>query len=288
MNDLILMRKIHKKFPNVTYEEVEKEVLENYCVLNKGQVATGRKYGLSPNQVKYILTKNNIAIRNFSEAATVSNENRAKKVNENFFFAPSSNMAWILGFFAADGWISKKRNTLTIGLARRDREILGKIKKEIEIEAEVKDYVNSNGFDCSKLDWSCRKHKEDLSKYNIVPEKTFSLLPPHDLPKQFWVDYIRGFFDGDGSVSYLKTNKALCWQVCSTTIPILEWIVNFLYEEYQIPKVRILEQQRQQPLYYFQYSTNATRRIYEILYTKDSLFLARKKQHFQEAIELMK
>ena len=81
------------------------------------------------------------------------------------------------------------------------------------------------------------------------------------------------------------------WQICSATSKLLEWIVNFFYEEYDIPKVNIQVQNRpgsQHTLYTIQYSSRATRQIYNVLYTPNSLYLRRKKEHFEEILEKVK
>ena len=61
-----------------------------------------------------------------------------------------------------------------------------------------------------------------------------------------------------------------------------------LYIYYNIPKVSILNStaNRKNPCYYFQYSTIATKEIYKILYTKNSLYLKRKKELFEKVIQM--
>lgn len=192
-------------------------------------------------------------------------------------------MAWLMGFIAADGYIRKDANEIGIGLARQDREILEKIKEILELETSVKDYTTQNGYDCSKLTWTCEQHKKDLAKYNIVPAKTFTLKPPYNLNRKYWIDFIRGYFDGDGSINKIQQG-ALRWQVCSASKEIIEWIINFLYEEYNIPKVSIYTVNNKNPLYYCQYSTNATKQIFKVLYTKNGLYLKRKYEHFKKIL----
>ena len=111
------------------------------------------------------------------------------------------------------------------------------------------------------------------------------------LERKYWIDYIRGYFDGDGSVNLISNsngrgNGNLRWQICSATKEILEWIINYFYEDFQIPKVTILVDQknRQHPIYYFQYSSQSTRKIYNILYTDSDMFLKRKKEHFEHIL----
>lgn len=281
---------------NIT-EDQKQEIIRLYTQEHRGQLYISKKIlGVNnPEKIKKILKESNIPIRNFSEAATLSNKNREKHKNKVFFSSQneSPDMAWLMGFIAADGTIRKDSNEIKIGLARKDKEILEKIKNILELETDVKDYTSSNGYDCSCLQWTCEEHKKDLARYSIVPAKTFILKPPYQLNKKYWIDYIRGYFDGDGSVSLIQNSNGrgkgnLRWQVCSATREIIEWIINFLYDEYGIQKVSIQTWQRKHPLYGCQYSSSATRKIYKILYTPNSLFLKRKKDHFEEILKQVK
>ena len=74
------------------------------------------------------------------------------------------------------------------------------------------------------------------------------------------------------------------WQICAANKQVLEKIIDFFYEEYGIEKVSILVQMREHPLYYFQYSTTATKKIFSILYKENSLKLPRKYFKFKELV----
>lgn len=266
-------------------EEQKQIILTNYLDNKRGQLYCSKVAHTTVYMVKKFLREEHINIRNFSEAATVSNQNRAKSVNHDYFSNPSSNMAWMLGFLAADGCVSKSRNQIVINLSRTDRNILEIIKEEIQIENNICDYENKDGFLCSSLSWTSQKQKEDLKKYNIVPAKTLILKPPYELPKEFWIDYIRGYFDGDGTIC--QSGEGIRWSIGGAVKEMLEFVVNFLYEEYDIPKVNIQEQHFQNSCHTFyaiQYSTKATKKIYDILYTKNSLYLQRKKDKYQSLI----
>ena len=65
---------------------------------------------------------------------------------------------------------------------------------------------------------------------------------------------------------------------------VLEKIIDFFYEEYSIEKVSILVQMKEHPLYYFQYSTTATKKIFSILYKENCLKLPRKYFKFKELV----
>ena len=270
-------------------EEQENIIVDLYVNQGKGQLACAKAVGsTNVKKVKEVLNKRGIPIRNFSQAASISNANRALNKNEEYFSIESHNMAWLLGFLAADGTVSSSNNTIKIGLSAKDKEILEKIKQEVEIENNIVEYTTKDGFDCVDLHWTCAKHKQELAKYGITPNKTFTIKPPIQLSAEYYIDFIRGYFDGDGSINLIQ-GKNLRWQICGATPEILEWIIDILYEQYNIPKVSVhCDMHRSKHnYYYFQYSTNATKQIYNILYTNNSLYLNRKKEHFDNIIQMI-
>ena len=270
-------------------ENQERKIIELYTEEHRGQLYCAKAVGsTNVQEVKKVLRKNNIHIRNFPEAASESNKNRALRKDVSFFKTETSDMAWVLGFLAADGCIGKNNNKIMIGLQQQDAEVLFHIRELLKIENEVKYYTNKEGYDIAKLQWTCEEHKKDLANYFIIPEKTFLLKPPYNLDKKYWIDYIRGYFDGDGSVN-LISKSALRWQVCSATPEILDFIVDY-FEELGIPKVsvQIRKKKGYSPLYYIQYSNVATRKIYDFLYTPNSIFLKRKKSHYEKILDEVK
>lgn len=271
---------------NYFTEEQEKIIIKLYAQEKRGQLYCAKAVGsTNVTKVKEVLRKYNIPIRNFSQAASASNKNRALYKDEDYFSKQSHNMAWLLGFLASDGTVSSSDNTIKIGLSAKDKEILEKIKEEVKIENKIVEYTTNSGFDCVDLHWTCARHKATLAEYGITPNKTFTIKPPTQLSKEYYIDYIRGYFDGDGSINLIQ-GKNLRWQICGATEEILQWIVDVLYEQYSIPKVKVYcdNNRGKNPYYYFQYSTNAVRMIYNILYTPNSLYLERKKDHFDEII----
>lgn len=272
-------------------EEEKGKIVYLYTVENKGMSACGKVIGISQALVKKVLLEKNVHVRTQQESVVLKNKINSYNKNENYFSIESHNMAWILGFLASDGSVALKDNKIKIGLSIKDKEILEKIKEEIQIENPIKTYTTTAGYDCCELSWTCGQHKKDLAKYSIIPQKTFRLKPPTLLNKKYWIDYIRGYFDGDGSVNLIKNSNArgngnLRWQICSATKDILEFIIDFFEEQYNIPKVSILSVNKSNRIfYYFQYSSVSTRKIYDILYTPNSLFLKRKKEHFEEILQ---
>ena len=266
-------------------QEVIDKIIYDYTINKYGLIKTGKNNGVGERIVRRVLLENKIHIRSRGEAAIVSNiQRRQFNVDDNYFSTENSNMAYLLGFLASDGTVDKKNNRIKIGLSSIDKKFLMELKEELKYEGDILDYITSNGFSVSELTFTSQQIKNDLARYNIVPNKTFTFKFPKNLNKKYWIDFIRGYFDGDGSVSTAGEN-AIKWQICSATKDVLETIVDFFYEEYHIKKVSILEQSRKNnTLYYFQYSTNATKEIFSILYKKNSLKLPRKYLKFKELV----
>lgn len=264
-------------------EEQIKIVLREYIDLGRGQNAVMQAANITKKDLKEILESYGYKLRNRHEAIIAANKSRNLLKKQDYFQHENENMAWILGFFAADGSIEKNRNVMKLSLSTIDKEILEKIRSEIQLESEVKDYQTSDGYFVSKIQWSSEQHKKDLAKYGIIPEKTFKLKPPYALNKKYWKDYIRGYWDGDGSITLLKNNyNSLEWQLVSGAKEILDFIVNYFYDEYNIPKVNInILNKNGRNLYTILYSTNASKQIYNIFYQdSNALTLKRKKDKY--------
>ena len=265
-------------------QKVIDKIIYDYTVNKYGLIKTGKQNGVGERIVRRILLENKIHIRSQSEAAIIANiQRRQFNLNDNYFSSENERMAYLLGFLASDGTIDKKNNRIKIGLSSVDKDFLIMIKKELGYEGDILDYQTSNGFNVSELTFTSQQIKKDLAKYNIVPNKTFTYTFPESLNKKYWIDFIRGYFDGDGSVSTAGPH-AIRWQICAANKQVLEKIIDFFYEEYSIEKVSILVQMKEHPLYYFQYSTTATKKIFSILYKENCLKLPRKYFKFKELV----
>lgn len=265
--------------------ETEKEVeilIDNYVNKKWGLLKSGAQFGMSKSCVKRILVNNGIKIRSNSEAQ------RKYTLDENYFETESSNMAYILGFIAADGNISKNLNEIKITLSIKDKEILEKIQKELNSSRPLREYTDNNGYEKITLDFCSLKIQNKLAEYGIIPNKTLTLKPPYKLNQKFIIDYIRGYFDGDGCITttgYLS--RGIEWKIVSASKEILNYFENYFFENYQIPKNHITPRKKNNnylQLYDLKYSTNFSKQLYDIMYTPNSLYLKRKKEKYEELL----
>src|SRR3989344_3784934 len=129
----------------------------------------------------------------------MKNHSRKYHLNENFFCKWDSAMAYVLGFWFADGYMRKEKS-YRILFSGKDKDILAKIRKAIHsnhpIRLEHKDK-------CYFISLCSKKLYEDLTRLGGLRRKSKIITFPK-VPKKFLPDFIRGYFDGDGSVFFVK------------------------------------------------------------------------------------
>lgn len=269
-------------------EEQKQLIKKAYIDEKRGQAYCAKIAHTSVYTVKKFLKAEGISIRSYSEAAILSNKNRKKyHINEEYFNTQTPDMVYLLGFLAADGSIAKRGNSIKIGLSQVDYDFLEEINRKLDSNYPIKKYTNNRGYECCSLTFTSEHIKNQLANFNIVPQKTFSFEIPNNLKPEYFNDFLRGYFDGDGCVSTAGPN-AIRWSICSANRKNMEIIVNYLFDNYNIPKVAIQARNSKSGnghiLYYIQYSTSATKKLFNILYYNNCFCLPRKFEKYKKII----
>ena len=117
-------------------------------------------------------------------------------------------MAYVLGFFTADGnMIKNKRGAHFISIQITDGRLLEKIKKSLRSNHKI--YVREGGANRKtnyQLQMGSKEIYSDLLALGIKPNKSKSVALPK-IPEVFMPDFVRGYFDGDGSVNVCEYRK---------------------------------------------------------------------------------
>ena len=124
-----------------------------------------------------------------------------RKVNKNFFKEWSNEMAYVLGFLAADGYLThNKRGANYWSIKITDRALLYSIRKIIQSNHKI-NFREKRGNESAiyRLQIGSKEMCEDLNKLGLTTNKTKSLSVPF-VPDEFFSDFVRGYFDGDGHV----------------------------------------------------------------------------------------
>ena len=131
---------------------------------------------------------------------------RKYEIDDNYFEKiDTQNKAYALGIIFADGSISKNENYITISLQERDKSVLDALNSEYGGNRKLTfinyNNKNSNWQNQYMLSVSSEKMKKDLMKYGAVPNKSLVLRFPNNISSEFIPHFIRGYYDGDGSLS---------------------------------------------------------------------------------------
>ena len=131
--------------------------------------------------------------------------------NKKYFeVIDSHEKAYWLGFLFADGYVTSG-NRWGLELSKNDEEHFKKFLKAIEFNGKIKYRTRTNvinGIETTNTSCSIcinnSKMYDDLVRCGVVRNKTNHLVFPEEevLKKEFQHDFIRGFFDGDGTITY--------------------------------------------------------------------------------------
>ena len=237
------------------------------------------------DKVRSILDDNNVHLRGVKESRQVQifPDLRKYSINDNYNLE-SHNGAWLLGFIAADGYLPNTKgakNRIVITLAKKDKEILEKIKKELSYTGPIHEYMM--GLDSSNeavsLAFTSKEIRQKIEQYGIVNNKTFKLNKIPDLPQEYLIDFIAGFFDGDGSVFY-KDQHGIAMNITCANYDFIKEIRDYLHKEYKVNNVTIHSQQRENIIYNINYGKRDSLILGKIFYENDYLRLQRKRDKY--------
>jgi len=204
-------------------------------------------------------------------------------INENFFSSWSPEMAYVLGLIITDGCISK---TGVISLSMNDKELLEKVKKVMASAHNITPSKHQKGLYC--FHFAREKLVKDLEKLCVVPRKSLIVRFP-GVPKVFLPDFLRGVFDGDGSVFFDKRrpNFPLRSKFVSSSQDFIEGLEESL-SSLGMPKRTVYKQKTKNGWsHMFIYDHKDSAKLFEILYknAQNGLFLERKYKRFLEGLK---
>lgn len=135
-----------------------------------------------------------------------------------------------------------------------------------------------------KIVLTSQKTANDLISHGCVKQKSLILEPPIGVPSNLIIHFIRGYFDGDGSITKthtpgknLKTNEC-CYGVNITcTYNISLWL-----QEY-FGMGSIVKENRQESTYYYSLGGRLQLiQFFHMLYDDASIWMDRKYNRFKE------
>jgi hypothetical protein len=230
----------------------------------------------------------------------VINKTRIYHCNDNYFNnIDTEKKAYILGFIIADGHISKE-NRLCFSNSIDDISIFEEIRSEISPNSKIHLKKYNQGAKTRKEQCILRIKSNILceqlrDKYNICNNKTHDTKFTFNLdliPEELKVHFIRGFFDGDGSISFYETKGTIFFNFSfiSTSFNFVNQVAQLFENNFKVKKV-IRKIQGKTINWFtlrFDYDRHRAReiqKIYEFLYQDATIFLERKRIKFEKYLE---
>lgn len=220
-----------------------------------------------------------------------------RRIRHDFFKNISTELqAYLLGFYTADGSIDEKRKTFRIHLSIKDSELVYLYKDIISPDARlfsIADNYKTTGRDGKEItghgsigvDISSAILVNDLVELGIGYKKTYSDLTIPNIPENLIRHFVRGFFDGDGSIStYLacekgKKDRVRCGiQIDSKTKTLLENIQLF-FKNNNI-KFNLIYLKRDDMYRISTSSREEIKKLYLLFYKDSYFYLSRKFNKF--------
>jgi len=239
-----------------------------------------QQYELNPYVYDLFQYRTKSSINHKASKLHIKKINRIRKYSINYYFFRNwnSNMAYILGFFYSDGNVSSNKRCISIHLKVSDHYILEKISNVMSSNRPVKIYSCS-----SYLRLDSKILVNDLIKLGCTPKKSKTLIFPN-IKNKYLSHFVRGYFDGDGSIHFNKPNT-----IKLSFIGTRRFLVTLQMRIGQLLGLRSNPLSKVKSIWRFHYYGDDARRVCNWMYsnTKD-LYLKRKKERYDNHIRLRK
>lgn len=193
----------------------------------------------------------------------------------------------------ADGYITDYSNRygedkFGITLHSDDIDTLEKFKISIKSTNPITD-VSSNGRSLRRIIMSSQKTVDDLISHGCVKQKSLILKPPINVPDNLIHHFIRGFFDGDGSIFWNKSEferhetwNTPSYSICITsTKEMIEWIID------QVGFGNLKKEERREKTWYYRQDGNKKVKAFcDYIYKDATIFMERKYKLYQDLVKV--
>lgn len=187
---------------------ISKEQLRAEYEILKSLDAVAEKYETTYRKIRALCTKYDIEVKHSKYSLDL-----------DFFKRDTPESLYLAGFLAADGWLTNSDSAqYTIGIALKDSDVLhlNKIKTLLDCDRPIYKRIVKNSKRNPKYRDSityslvirCKEMFDDLQRFNLTPQKSLIYVFPFWIKNHKYVShFLRGYFDGDGSISIDKLHK---------------------------------------------------------------------------------
>lgn len=247
--------------------------------MNEPLPAVAERHGVTIQGIKYQLDK-----RGIKRERTVY---RKHKLQEDYFDTiDTEEKAYWLGFIVADGCVGKSShlykqpNRLSFNLSVKDIEQLEKLRFALGSSSKITTVIPKGTYSTnpiSRFNVNSVHLCASLSKYGVAEQKTGNEVLP-DIPMDLMRHFIRGFFDGDGSITSCSGRVTV--NFTSNTDMLLQ-LRDFLHNAIGTSnRISVYDQYEKQAKMIQYGGQSDVRTIYHYLYDDATVYLERKYNKF--------
>ena len=172
---------------------INKYLNENYTLKQ-----LGKEFNCSYPTIRNLLNKHKIKSRG----------NKQGYPRDEFYFnkIDTEEKAYWLGFLYADGCVHSNNYEISVNIT--DREHVEKFKTAIKAFnhsiTETQDKRFQNAKTLYQFSIRDKQLHQDLIKWGCIPQKSLLINKIPNIPRDYVSHFLRGYFDGDGSLHYLR------------------------------------------------------------------------------------
>ena len=216
------------------------------------------------------------------------------KVNEKFFDKWNPEMAYLLGYWYADGSIYPSVRGSYLSATSVVKEIIYNVKKWLKSKHIIREEkpIWPNGKTKYSLRIGNKSLYKALIKLGLYPNKSLTVKFPY-IPNRFLSHFIRGYFDGDGCVFLEMANgitrsriiRRLSVIFTSGSQEFLKELCKTLGSKLKLKQTRVYKSHRSYQLRYF---TSDSVKLFKFMYEdcRKNAYLKRKLNYFGKYFKL--
>src|SRR3989304_4799397 len=193
-------------------------------------------------------------------------------LTDGFFSSWSHEMAYVLCVFYTDGCLIPPDDRVNMGrfqISQKDQEILIKVLALMNCNATInyrKEMIYGD-IKAGALHWfsiADNKVYDALLSLGLTPTKSHTLNFPY-MPKEHLRHFIRGCWDGDGTVYIEKQTQKIAASFVSGSFNFVKGMIKVL-KRAGLPERTIHIHKRKTPSYYFRFTGTQVIKLFHYLY----------------------
>jgi len=281
-NKNIIRREKPKGYKIRKIELSKEKLYELYYEQKLSLQKIGELYGKPREYIYRWMRKYGFKTRTRPEAWKHRGTDDVYEINEKFFDNWSDRMAYVLGLILTDGNIGTDDNRISITM--KDAEHLEKVKKKLKSNHPIK-YRKFHGI--YQFGFAREKMSDRLNELGIIKNKSLIVGFPK-VPDKFLSHFIRGVFDGDGTVFFERSRKSpLRVSFTSGSKKFITALEDILHTQAGVSKRTIYKLHRKNTSYYIRYCHKDSLKFFDYIYAgaDESMLLERKHQKFLEGMK---